>query len=164
MVFCHLFMSKVTGIDSVDDESKPETIMFDKEVPLPEGWQSDDNPPYAYYQYYMFANLTVLNHFRKYVTYNTLSKWFLRWWASHRVLQSFMMCLKHLRCSYSHLWPFVIIQNLYSHSNFLFLVWFRTILSLIQNCHSFSDLEFLFLFWVRILFLFWFRILFPDLI
>lgn len=74
MVFCHLFMSKVTGIDSVDDESKPETIMFDKEVPLPEGWQSDDNPPYAYYQYYMFANLTVLNHFRKYVTYNTLSK------------------------------------------------------------------------------------------
>jgi len=61
----HAFLQYVTGIDSVDDESKPETIMFDKDVPLPEGWTSDENPPYAYYQYYMFANLTVLNNFRR---------------------------------------------------------------------------------------------------
>lgn len=56
---------QVTGFDSVDDESKPETIMFDKDVPLPEDWKGPENPPYAYYLYYMFANLTVLNHFRR---------------------------------------------------------------------------------------------------
>lgn len=49
----------------MDDESKPETIAFDKNVPLPEQWNMDENPPYAYYLYYMFANLTVLNHFRR---------------------------------------------------------------------------------------------------
>lgn len=58
------------GLDSVDDESKPEAAVFDKNVPLPEGWNMDENPPYAYYLYYMFANLTVLNHFRRYVFYS----------------------------------------------------------------------------------------------
>jgi len=54
----------VTGLDSVDDESKLEHIMFTNDVPVPERWTTDENPPYAYYLYYMYANLTVLNQLR----------------------------------------------------------------------------------------------------
>ena len=53
------------GFDSVDDESKPEESFLDKDILLPEEWQDTTNPPYAYYQYYLFANITVLNHFRR---------------------------------------------------------------------------------------------------
>jgi len=56
----------VTGIDSVDDESKLEHIMFHNDVAVPEHWTCDENPPYAYYLYYMYANLTVLNQLRWY--------------------------------------------------------------------------------------------------
>lgn len=55
----------VIGFDSVDDESKPENPLFDKDVQTPDQWNDIENPPYAYYQYYMYANMTVLNHFRK---------------------------------------------------------------------------------------------------
>ena len=48
----------------MDDESKPENPLFDRDVPTPEEWREDENPPYAYYVYYMYANMTVLNHFR----------------------------------------------------------------------------------------------------
>jgi len=54
----------VVGFDSVDDESKPENPFVDREVPKPAQWRETDNPPYAYYQYYMYANMTVLNHLR----------------------------------------------------------------------------------------------------
>ncbi|XP_026468653.1 AMP deaminase 2-like isoform X3 [Ctenocephalides felis] len=60
----HKFLQFVIGFDSVDDESKPENPLFDKDVPTPEEWTDTENPPYAYYQYYMYANMTVLNHFR----------------------------------------------------------------------------------------------------
>lgn len=61
----HRFLQYVIGFDSVDDESKPENPLFDKDVNTPEKWTDEDNPPYAYYIYYMFANMTVLNRFRK---------------------------------------------------------------------------------------------------
>ena len=57
----------MVGFDSVDDESKPEHPVFDREVPTPEQWTDEENPPYAYYVYYMYANMCVLNQFRKYV-------------------------------------------------------------------------------------------------
>jgi len=60
----HRFLQYVIGFDSVDDESKPENPLFDRDVPIPEEWTDDENPPYAYYLYYMYANMTVLNHFR----------------------------------------------------------------------------------------------------
>ena len=76
------------GFDSVDDESKPEHPVFDREVPTPEKWTDEEyvwlsvsaasvslltlfffpffrNPPYAYYVYYMYDNMCVLNQFRK---------------------------------------------------------------------------------------------------
>ena len=43
----------VIGFDSVDDESKPENPLFDRDVPPPDQWTDDENPPYAYYVYYM---------------------------------------------------------------------------------------------------------------
>lgn len=63
----HRFMQYVIGFDSVDDESKPENPLFDRDVSPPQEWNEEDNPPYAYYIYYMYANMTVLNQFRKYV-------------------------------------------------------------------------------------------------
>ncbi|MGH0169566.1 UNVERIFIED_CONTAM: hypothetical protein FKN15_057019 [Acipenser sinensis] len=62
----HLFLQHVDGFDSVDDESKPEHHIFNLDSPLPVNWTVEDNPPYSYYLYYMYANMTVLNHLRRY--------------------------------------------------------------------------------------------------
>lgn len=59
---------QVDGFDSVDDESKPENHVFNLESPLPEAWVEEDNPPYAYYLYYTFANMAMLNHLRRYLS------------------------------------------------------------------------------------------------
>ncbi|KAK6963268.1 AMP deaminase 2, partial [Biomphalaria glabrata] len=55
----------ISGFDSVDDESKPEHLMLDKDSPLPADWTLPHNPPYSYYLYYMYANMVVLNNFRR---------------------------------------------------------------------------------------------------
>ncbi|PRD27412.1 UNVERIFIED_CONTAM: AMP deaminase 2 [Trichonephila clavipes] len=67
----YMFLKYVTGFDSVDDESKPENPMFDKDVTLPPAWKEEENPPYNYYLYYMYANMCVLNCFRKERKMNT---------------------------------------------------------------------------------------------
>ncbi|CAH4034180.1 AMP deaminase 2 isoform X1 [Pieris brassicae] len=67
----HKFLTHVVGFDSVDDESKPENPMLDPDVRVPQQWDDEENPPYAYYLYYMYANITVLNHFRKEQGLNT---------------------------------------------------------------------------------------------
>uniref|UniRef100_A0A671N8E5 AMP deaminase n=1 Tax=Sinocyclocheilus anshuiensis TaxID=1608454 RepID=A0A671N8E5_9TELE len=59
-----VFNNQVLGLDSVDDESKPEHHVFNLDSPSPARWCDDDNPPYSYYLYYMYANMTVLNHLR----------------------------------------------------------------------------------------------------
>ncbi|XP_019736308.1 AMP deaminase 2 isoform X3 [Hippocampus comes] len=61
----HLFLEHVVGFDSVDDESKPEHHIFNLDSPLPANWREEDNPPYSYYLYYTYANMTVLNHLRR---------------------------------------------------------------------------------------------------
>ncbi|XP_012160935.1 AMP deaminase 2 isoform X4 [Ceratitis capitata] len=61
----HRFLNYVIGFDSVDDESKPENPIIDLDIPTPEAWNEEENPPYAYYIYYMYANMTVLNQYRK---------------------------------------------------------------------------------------------------
>uniref|UniRef100_A0A8C9RU62 AMP deaminase n=2 Tax=Scleropages formosus TaxID=113540 RepID=A0A8C9RU62_SCLFO len=61
----HLFLQHVVGFDSVDDESKPEHHIFNLDSPLPADWTEEDNPPYSYYLYYTYANMTVLNHLRR---------------------------------------------------------------------------------------------------
>ncbi|KAM4734524.1 AMP deaminase 3b isoform 2-T4 [Anableps anableps] len=61
----HVFLKYVTGFDSVDDESKHSNHMFSYKSPKPEEWTEDDNPPYTYYLFYMYANVMVLNNLRK---------------------------------------------------------------------------------------------------
>ncbi|ODM98948.1 AMP deaminase 2 [Orchesella cincta] len=61
----HQFLQYVIGFDSVDDESKPEHPLFDKNVLTPDLWKIKENPPYSYYLFFMFANLSVINHFRR---------------------------------------------------------------------------------------------------
>jgi AMP deaminase len=68
----HGFLQHVIGFDSVDDESKPEHPVFDKDTPPPQEWCDAENPSYAYYLYYMYANMAVLNHFRRERGMNTL--------------------------------------------------------------------------------------------
>uniref|UniRef100_A0A8C7Z818 AMP deaminase n=1 Tax=Oryzias sinensis TaxID=183150 RepID=A0A8C7Z818_9TELE len=69
----HLFLQHVVGLDSVDDESKPEQHIFNLDSPLPANWTEEDNPPYSYYLYYMYANMTVLNHLRRQRGFPTLA-------------------------------------------------------------------------------------------
>ncbi|KAJ2713351.1 AMP deaminase [Coemansia spiralis] len=59
----HVFLQRVVGFDSVDDESKPERRMH-KKYPLPRDWTHSANPPYTYYCYFTMANMGVLNQWR----------------------------------------------------------------------------------------------------
>lgn len=54
------------GFDSVDDESKPENPYPSEAMKRPDEWDDEENPPYSYYLYYMYANVSVLNQIRKY--------------------------------------------------------------------------------------------------
>ncbi|XP_045537933.1 AMP deaminase 2 [Papilio machaon] len=67
----HQFLTQVIGFDSVDDESKPENPHPQECMRRPTEWCDEENPPYAYYLYYMYANMTVLNHIRREQGMNT---------------------------------------------------------------------------------------------
>jgi AMP deaminase len=60
----HVFLQRVVGFDSVDDESRAERRIH-KKYPCPKEWNTSLNPPYSYYLYYMFANMVSLNQWRK---------------------------------------------------------------------------------------------------
>lgn len=60
----HHFLKRAIGFDCVDDESKPERRVH-KKFPFPKYWESNANPPYSYYMFYLYTNITSLNHFRK---------------------------------------------------------------------------------------------------
>ncbi|KAI1336404.1 AMP deaminase [Xylariaceae sp. FL0016] len=66
----HIFLQRVIGFDSVDDESKVERRLF-KKFPVPKEWSSKQNPPYSYWIYYLFANMTSLNFWRRQRGFNT---------------------------------------------------------------------------------------------
>lgn len=55
----------MTGFDSVDDESKHSGHMFSDKSPSPDVWTGEQNPPYSYYLFYMYANIMVLNNLRR---------------------------------------------------------------------------------------------------
>jgi AMP deaminase len=59
-----IFLQHLVGFDSVDDESLHEK-QFYKNMPTPDKWDQNDNPPYAYYSYYFYANILILNKLRK---------------------------------------------------------------------------------------------------
>ncbi|MCJ1311379.1 AMP deaminase [Agyrium rufum] len=66
----HIFLQRVIGFDSVDDESKVERRLY-KKFPLPRQWSTKQNPPYSYWIYHLFANMTSLNAWRKRRGFNT---------------------------------------------------------------------------------------------
>ncbi|XP_028163641.1 AMP deaminase 2-like [Ostrinia furnacalis] len=67
----HKFLTQVIGFDSVDDESKPENPHLNENMKTPEDWSEEENPPYAYYLYYMYANMVMLNQLRQEQGLNT---------------------------------------------------------------------------------------------
>ena len=66
----HIFLQRVIGFDSVDDESKVERRLYRK-FPSAKEWNTKQNPPYGYWIYYLFANMTSLNAWRKKRGFNT---------------------------------------------------------------------------------------------
>ena len=65
-----IFLQRVIGFDSVDDESKSERRLFRK-FPAAKEWTTNQNPPYSYWIYFMFANISSLNAWRKQRGFNT---------------------------------------------------------------------------------------------
>jgi AMP deaminase len=61
----HIFLQHVVGFDSVDDESKNEKVPFGPNCATADKWNRNSNPPYAYYIFYMYANIVSLNRLRK---------------------------------------------------------------------------------------------------
>ncbi|PNY29293.1 AMP deaminase [Tolypocladium capitatum] len=66
----HVFLQRVIGFDSVDDESKVERRLF-KKFPVPKVWDTKQNPPYSYWIYYLFSNTASLNYWRRKRGFNT---------------------------------------------------------------------------------------------
>jgi len=60
----HYFLQTVVAFDSVDDESKPEPQYLMSTSPTPEQWTGVYPPPYAYWMYYIYANICALNKLR----------------------------------------------------------------------------------------------------
>ncbi|RNF22559.1 putative AMP deaminase [Trypanosoma conorhini] len=60
--FLSYLLSQVSGFDSVDNESErePDTLV---DTPPPQ-WTFHENPPFAYWMYYMWVNITALNRYR----------------------------------------------------------------------------------------------------
>lgn len=67
----HVFLQRVVGFDSVDDESKSEKSIQSKKYPPAGQWTQPFNPPYSYYLYYLFTNLSSLNNLRLKRGFNT---------------------------------------------------------------------------------------------
>lgn len=63
----HYFLETMVGFDCVDDESKSEPFRAErgKALPKPQDWTNEHNPPYDYWCYYIYANVTMLNAFRR---------------------------------------------------------------------------------------------------
>ncbi|ESS30887.1 AMP deaminase [Toxoplasma gondii VEG] len=58
------FLHMLVGWDSVDDESyASKYTMEGGELPKPAEWTGENNPPYSYWGYYMYANIRALNEF-----------------------------------------------------------------------------------------------------
>lgn len=65
-----VFLQRVIGFDSVDDESKVDK-RFHKKYPIPSLWNVAQNPPYSYYLYYLYANIAQVNNYRAKRGFNT---------------------------------------------------------------------------------------------
>ena len=70
----HYMLQQLVGFDCVDDESKMERAMEKSIGDIPaDQWDTSENPPYAYYLYYLHVNLRVLNELRNSRGMNTFA-------------------------------------------------------------------------------------------
>ena len=65
----YIFLQMIVGFDCVDSEAKSGKRM--PKYPLPNNWNTDDNPPYMMYMYYIYINLHKLNQLREQQGLNT---------------------------------------------------------------------------------------------
>mmetsp|Transcript_16488 Transcript_16488/g.44269 ORF Transcript_16488/g.44269 Transcript_16488/m.44269 type:complete len:283 (-) Transcript_16488:763-1611(-) len=61
----HSVLPRIVGFDSVDDESAPEMRVDLAKVMPPQAIDGRSNPSYAYYSYYLWSNLLLLNSLRE---------------------------------------------------------------------------------------------------
>eukprot|EP00178_Gracilaria_changii_P004422 TRINITY_DN170_c0_g1_i1.p1 TRINITY_DN170_c0_g1~~TRINITY_DN170_c0_g1_i1.p1 ORF type:complete len:761 (-),score=98.70 TRINITY_DN170_c0_g1_i1:4646-6703(-) len=66
-------LQQIVGFDSVDDESQPQPRVDLRRCGPPEEWDSDENPPYSYYSFFIYSNLAVLNQLRESKGMNTFT-------------------------------------------------------------------------------------------
>ncbi|KAG1748600.1 AMP deaminase, partial [Suillus lakei] len=86
----HVFLQRVVGFDSVDDESKAER-RFHRKFPFPRLWDSKQNPPFSYWMYYMYANMASLNHWRKARGFNTFDHLTAAFLTSHSISHGILL-------------------------------------------------------------------------
>uniref|UniRef100_A0A1A9VGA8 AMP deaminase n=1 Tax=Glossina austeni TaxID=7395 RepID=A0A1A9VGA8_GLOAU len=67
----HRFLRYVVGFDLIGNEAVLEDLKLDNETILPENWRGPESPSYAYYIYYLFANMCCLNNLRQARDMNT---------------------------------------------------------------------------------------------
>jgi len=58
---------QVSGFDLLEDEAVVDHHFMDVLDFLPADWIDPDNPGFAYYSYYVYANLVSLNQLRRYM-------------------------------------------------------------------------------------------------
>ena len=58
------FLKYTSGFDSVDSEHGVDAAV-DVNMVRPSQWNSTENPPYAYWMYYMYAHISALNQYRR---------------------------------------------------------------------------------------------------
>jgi len=63
---CCVVVLQVSGFDLLEDEAVVDHHIMDLTDPSPSNWTFPTNPGFAYYTYYVYANLVSLNHLRRY--------------------------------------------------------------------------------------------------
>jgi AMP deaminase len=66
------FVNHISGFDCVEDEHKVD-IPLNMATRAPQEWTSEDDPPYGYYMYHIWANIYSLNEFRQKRGFSTFS-------------------------------------------------------------------------------------------
>lgn len=67
------FVDHITGFDCVEDERRPDVSLGSDVVIAPQNWTSEEDPPYNYYLYHIWANIYSLNTFRKMRDFSTFT-------------------------------------------------------------------------------------------
>lgn len=69
------FLANTVAFDIANNEDNNEKIRSYSNFKLvpPEEWNCDEEPPYSYWSYYIYANLTALNHLRRARGLNTFA-------------------------------------------------------------------------------------------